>query len=288
MTLKKIVRSLVPVGLLDLRRGYLEMVERRHEDGRHKTFARLNGTVSDTIKSIRSLTPAQRSDVEFLERKFIPSLGLNDELLHQQPSELSDYFGRGLHIWQYPNQLARYLAWLSTNANGVKTYMEIGCRWGGMFILITEWLRKNGANIETVVAIDPIKPTPFIQEYFEFLKTDEFASVTKVKPIYVREFSTSEKVRKLVSEIKPDFVFIDGDHGIHAVLSDHMLVRDNANIIVHHDINSQACPDVSIVWSALKRLEGEFDFFDFIDQYKSVEGNFLGIGVMKRRSRVIN
>lgn len=48
--------------------------------------------------------------------------------------------------------------------------MEIGCRWGGMFILITEWLRNSGADLKTVIALDPIAPTPFISAYFDLLR----------------------------------------------------------------------------------------------------------------------
>jgi hypothetical protein len=87
-----------------------------------------------------------------------------------------------------------------------------------------------------------------------------------------------------VDRIRPDFVFIDGDHSLRGALADHLLVREHARIIVHHDICSDACPDTTFLWEALKRLEShEFDFVEFVNQYPSVTGQFLGIGAMKRK-----
>ena len=173
--------------------------------------------------------------------------------------------------------------WQSQNATGVRRYMEIGCRWGGMFILISEWLRKNGADLDTVIALDLIRPTPFIDEYFRFLRNEN--SPKKIEAIYICDNSTSQAVNDLVTRVKPDFVFIDGDHGLKGVLLDHLLVRDQARIIVHHDVVSNSCPDTALHWNAVKKFERhEFEFFEFVDQYDSVNGSFLGIGAMKRKA----
>ncbi|WP_141340963.1 hypothetical protein [Bradyrhizobium sp. USDA 3458] len=247
---------------------------------RYQRFADLAPFVREAIDTIGSLTSAQRLDVDFLEREFIPALGLNDELLHEQPPELAPNFGKGLHLWQYPNQLAPYLAWLARNSSGVSSYMEIGCRWGGMFVLVTEWLRNSGADLKTVIALDPIAPTPFISTYFDLLQQQ-----AAIEPIYIQDFSTSPLVGAHVDRLKPDFVFIDGDHSLRGALQDHLLVRSHARIIVHHDIHSQACPDTTLLWKALKQFEApSFDTFEFTSQYLSINGSFLGIGAMKRRS----
>ncbi|QOZ33873.1 hypothetical protein [Bradyrhizobium sp. CCBAU 53421] len=92
-------------------------VQQAPED-RYQRFADLAPFVREAISTIAALTPSQRLDVEFLEREFIPALGLNDELLHEQPPELAPSFGKGLHLWQYPNQLAPYLAWLAPMSTG--------------------------------------------------------------------------------------------------------------------------------------------------------------------------
>lgn len=61
-------------------------------------------------------------------------------------------------------------------------------------------------------------------------------------------------------------------------------MRYHASIIVHPDIHSQACPDTTLLWKALKEFEAPvFDAFEFASQYPSVNGSFLGIGAMKRR-----
>jgi hypothetical protein len=281
----QLVKPIIPVGLLNLRQKGQQIRQQKRENERRAKFEQLRCEVLSTIAAIKSLTSQQCHDVKFLENEFIPLLGLNNELLHEQPPELARYFGSGLHIWQYPAQLARYLAWLSGNAKNVNCYMEIGCRWGGTLILVAEWLRKNGANLHTVIAIDPIKPTPFVDEYSRFLQEEKKLGRRKTEMIYVRNYSTSAEVGRLVEQVKPDFVFIDGNHDLRVALEDHMLVRDSARLIVHHDIASQACPDTTFLWKTLKELERfGFDFFEFVDQYESVSGNFLGIGVMQRRN----
>jgi hypothetical protein len=71
---------------------------------------------------------------------------------------------------------------------------------------------------------------------------------------------------------------------LRGAFADHILVRKHARIVVHHDVCSQACPDTTFLWEALKKLEAhDFDVFEFVSQYPSVKGNLLGIGAMKRK-----
>jgi hypothetical protein len=282
--LKQVIKPFVPSGLIELNsRRHHENIKQREIDCRQR-FEGLRNVVSKTVTSIAALSEEQCLNARFLENEFIPSLGLNDENLHEQPVELSQNFGKGLHIWQYPSQLAAYLVWLSKNVAEVKSYMEIGCRWGGMFILVSEWIRKNGAQLRAVTAVDPIKPTPFIEAYFDLLKDRSFKDQSPIQATYLCDFSNSSAVADAVEVIRPDFIFVDGDHGLRGALADHMLVRKNAKIIVHHDVCSQACPDTTFLWKTLKQLEAsEFECFDFVSQYQSVSGSFLGIGAMRRK-----
>lgn len=243
-------------------------------DEKYQYYASISDSVEKTIAAIGDLPVSKCYDIDHVEKELIPSLGLNDEYLEQQPSELSPYFGKGLHLWQYPSQLARYLVWLTHNAKSIRNYTEIGCRWGGTFILVNEWLKKIGAPIEFSLAIDPIAPTPFIQQYI---------GVSSTPVHYIQNFSTSKDVVDYFSAFKPDMVFIDGDHSLQGVMFDHLLVRKAANIIVHHDVASQACPGTTVFWSYVKQAESDFDASEFTQQYDSVAGNFLGIGVLKRR-----
>ena len=122
-------------------------------------FARTLDSIPATIDLIQAVPEDKFRDVAFLEEKLIPSLGLNDENLEEQPKELAPFFGNGLHIFQYPNQLARYMAWLAEYATDTRSYVEIGTRWGGTLIVICEWLRRIGTPLSSVTAIDPIGET---------------------------------------------------------------------------------------------------------------------------------
>jgi cephalosporin hydroxylase len=281
--LKRAVRPIVPIGLIELRSRQQQKREAAEEEARRQRFEQLRHVVGETLVAIDALTEARCSDAEFLEKKFIPSLGLNDERLMRQPPEFLPYYGKGLHIWQYPSQLAAYLVWLTRNSRGITSYMEIGCRWGGMFILISQWIQKNGGQLRNIVAVDPIEPTPFIKAYFELLGKQS-PGRPLIQATYVRDLSNSSAVRELVDRVQPNFVFIDADHRLRGVFSDHMLAREHAQIIVHHDICSERCVDTTFLWESLKKLEThEFDFYEFVSQYPSVKGNFLGIGAMKRK-----
>jgi hypothetical protein len=259
--------------------AHLEVISkssRSHQlEQRYEYYNTIVDAVDDTIELIRDLPLKKCYDTEFLEQTFIPRLGLNNENLNEQPPELAHAFGKSLHIFQYPNQLAKYLVWMSHNARETRKYMEIGCRWGGTFILTSEWLKKIGAPLECSIAVDPIRITPFIERYKE-------SSSHAV--LYINKLSTDPDFIRQFNVIDPDYVFVDGDHSMRGVMFDHLLVRGNANIIGHHDISSIACPDTTLFWSYLKQGEPGFRHNEFVDQYPSVQGSFLGIGVLKRRT----
>lgn len=241
---------------------------------KYQYYTNIVGAVEETIAKIQALPLSRCYDTHYIETQLIPSLGLNDEYLDQQPGEFREFFGKGLHLWQYPSQLAGYLVWLAHNAKNIRCYTEIGCRWGGTFILVNEWLKKIGAPIEFSLAIDPIPRTPFIEKYIEISST----------PVhYLQNLSNSKEVIDYLAMLKPDMVFIDGDHELHAVMLDHLQVRNTAKIIVHHDVFSQACGGTTLFWSYVKQAESDFEAFEFTQQYESVAGHFLGIGVLKRK-----
>ncbi|MBM5815609.1 MAG: class I SAM-dependent methyltransferase [Cyanobacteria bacterium K_Offshore_surface_m2_239] len=226
---------------------------------------------------IKAIPDDKLTDITYLETELIPALGLNNENLHEQPQELSPFMGTGLHVFQYPNQLSRYLAWLTEHAKETRHYVEIGSRWGGTFIVVCEWLRRIGAPLSSAIAVDPIGETPMIKRYGEHLVGDG------IDYQFIKDFSTGPVVKAVFEDRCPDFVFIDGDHSMRGALADHMLARQCARIIVHHDISSDACPETTALWQALKELErGVFAAEEFIDQYPSVKGSFLGIGALKR------
>jgi hypothetical protein len=282
---KRVVKPLVPVGLLEWTYRRHEASVQHAETLRRQRFAALTPVVAQTMAAIAALTPAQCRDATYLETTFIPTLGLNDEYLSEQPPQFAAAYGTGLHIWQYPNQLAAYLVWLADNVDGITSYLEIGCRWGGMFILISEWIRKHTTTLHAITALDLLEPTPFITTYFTLLDQQRTSGHPTPTATYLRHLSTSPEAKTAIDSLRPDFAFIDGDHRMQGVLADHMLVRPHAKIIAHHDIHSQSCRDTTALWTALKTLEAQtYDFHDFTAQYNTVPGHFLGIGAMKRKA----
>jgi hypothetical protein len=242
-------------------------------EDRYAYYERIVDSVDRAIDLIRAVPQSRCLDVDYLEHELIPALGLNNEQLQSQPTELAAHYGKGLHLWQYPNQLARFLVWLAFNANDMRSYMEVGCRWGGTFIVLTEWLRRIGAPLEFAVAVDPIAPTPFIKRYRE---------AADFPVVYLQMLSTSRPFLDYARSAKPEVVFIDGDHRMAGVMTDHANARKYAKIIVHHDISSDACRDTTLFWQYLKLTEDRFESVDFTQQYESVRGSFLGIGALKR------
>ncbi|NBS69628.1 class I SAM-dependent methyltransferase [bacterium] len=204
------------------------------------------------VSLIRESTQEQLRDIIYLEQ-LMCRLGFNDEIMHEQPAIVHRHTG-GLRIWQYPNQFAKYLRFLSDK--NIQTYLEIGCRWGGTFVLTCEYLKPSQA-----FAVDIIDSPVSEYEGGTFLKMD----------------SKSPEFREWMSSKIFDLVLIDGDHSYEGVLNDYSLVKDRARIIVFHDIVNDACPGVVQLWNEIKH---NYEHYEFTDQYADVKGKYLGIGVL--------
>jgi hypothetical protein len=217
------------------------------------------------------------SDASYLEHFLIPSLGLNNENLSEQPPELSSYMGGGLglRIWQYPIQFAKYAALLSRYAQNICSYIEIGCRHGGTYIFHVELLRHlNKSSFQRAVAVDIIEESPFLLQY---------NMVTSISS-FMRENSGTDEFKAFISSSHFDVAFIDGDHSYLGVKNDAEITLDKTNIQVFHDISSDVCPGVPQYWQEHKdTYSSTHDFYEFTDQYESVNGTFLGIGVAVRK-----
>lgn len=226
-----------------------------------------------TKKLFTYLCDEAKNDQNFIEKFLIPHLGLNDEFLHEQPSELSSYYGYGLglKIWQYPHQISKYLILLNKYSKSIKSYAEIGCRNGGTFILHCEYLN----SLSKATAIDIIEESGTLKEY---------RSQTKYVQ-YLQLNSQSDLFKDFINSNKFDLIFIDGDHSYDGVKSDAETTREFCNIQVFHDIVNDACPGVRQYWTELKlNYDNIYEFHEFTDQYDSVNGTFLGIGVAIRKN----
>jgi cephalosporin hydroxylase len=219
------------------------------------------------INLIKNSSIEELTDSFYLENLII-KLGFNTENLWEQPSIVREN-GGGLLIWQYPNQFSKYL--LLLQQQNINSYIEIGCRWGGTFVLTNEYLKMFNKNINTV-AIDiidsPVNNYCLLNDNVEFIKID----------------SRSNEFKIYIENNKFDIVFIDGDHSYEGVKNDYEVSKNSGKIFVFHDISSDACPGVVNFWNELKINNTEiYDFFEFVEQYEEVKvltnNSYLGIGV---------
>jgi hypothetical protein len=201
--------------------------------------------------------------------------GLNDELLEQYPVDLHPFTGRGLRLWQMPDQFAPLLVELSRHR--VQRYMEIGVRHGGSFVATVEYLSRFGELTEAAaVDIDPLRtllPYPLEQPAVRVVQADTqapaFAAWVARQPPF-------------------DLVFVDGLHTYEACRRDVETVRARARLIALHDITNDLVPDVGRVWRELRAgHSGEFDFLEFTEQPGRAGAGpgerVMGIGLALRR-----
>lgn len=195
----------------------------------------------------------------------LPKLGMNNEFLDEMPPELCASYGMGLHFWQYPIQFAPFL--ISMRERPARTYLEIGSRWGGSFVIVDRLLRSLNKDLRSF-AMDLIEMPALLDKY------SSDADVT-----YIRGDSRKRETWDSLPE-QMDVVFIDGDHGYDAVRSDfNMAMQLYPHTIVLHDTVSDSCPGVRLFWQDIRRVFS--DTLEFHQQYPSVNGSFLGIGVVR-------
>jgi cephalosporin hydroxylase len=204
---------------------------------------------------------------DYLE-KLIVKLGFNTEILREQPSIVKEN-GGGLLIWQYPNQFSKYLCLLCKL--NISSYIEIGCRWGGTFVLTNEYLKKFN-NVNKSVAVDIIASP--VSNYCSNNGETEFLNMN----------SQTKEFKDYMNNNHFDLIFIDGDHSYDGVKNDYEISKNSGKIFVFHDTVNDACPGVVQFWNELKNNEHDiYDFHEFTEQYEEVWKNtnqtFLGIGV---------
>jgi len=227
------------------------------------------------LSSLRNIEQARLTDATFLENDLLPHLGLNDDALQEFPVELYPYCGTGLRHWQYPNQFSKYLVLLANFR--IESYLEIGVRHGGTFLLTIEFLQRFN-TLKKALGVD-ITDNPTVREYG-----------TQNDAVCFRLCDSQSAEFKAVIEAEGpfDLTLIDGDHSESGCWHDFLTVRDASSIIAFHDIVSDAVPGVPAVWKRVREeYQDAFDFYEMVDQYPEVRsrtgGNYLGLGVAVRK-----
>lgn len=218
--------------------------------------------MENIIKTIRDIDIDNISQHEL--EQLLPRLGMNGECPEELPKHLSCYFNKGIKFWQYPNQFSEYLKKITTY--DIKSYLEIGCRWGGTFIITTEILRLKNGNIRAY-ACDLMPISKILYEYK--LKYNTFKYIEK------SSFNlTKQDVKEQI-----DLILLDGDHLYEGLQKDFKTsLSFNPKYIVFHDICSDIVPDVGKMWNEVK---SHYKHYEYVQQYDSVVGNYLGIGLIE-------
>lgn len=208
--------------------------------------------------------------------EYICSKGLfpfTQDKLNEFPKELHQYCGKGIGIWQYPNQFGPYLEYiLKLNIN---SYLEIGVAAGGTFTITSELLKNNNELFKSY-AIDPAKPgetlrgghNMFTDNFQKFLDNNDYVK-------YIQDYS--QNLFSHISEQFFDLILIDGDHSYEGVKKDFELFKNHGKYIVLHDIVNHNCPGVIQFWNEIKN---NYEYIEFIDQY-NMDKSYLGIGIIK-------
>jgi cephalosporin hydroxylase len=227
------------------------------------------------VQLIREAPLEKLLDPGYLETDLLPRAGFNDELLHEFPTSLRRHTGLGLLHWQYPNQFSKYLVELSRRS--IESYLEIGVRHGGTFVITVEYLSRFHP-IKDAVAVD-LEPTPGLRRYQK-----SRGGVT-----IMRANSHDQPFQDFVRDHEPfDLVLIDGDHSEEGCREDFETVRDRARIVVFHDIVSDPVPGVGRVWRDVKATYADrYEFLEFTEQYPELQVTvgvpYYGIGVALSR-----
>jgi len=259
--LKKLVRVALPRELLDA-------------VWRHRATRPLQEIDLAVIRLILGCDLARLHDESYLERELLPALGLNGENLDELPSHLHAATAHGLRFWQYPVQFAPYLVHLASLAP--RSYLEIGVRHGGTFVLTTEYLGRV-TGLGRSVAVDLGAP-PTILGYVSKGPGRTFLQLNSRAP----DFTAF-----LCREGPFDVVFIDGDHSPEGVRRDVETVTPYARALVLHDIVSDVYPGPGAVWREMRaEQQDHYVFTEFVTQYDEVVERtgkrWMGIGVAVR------
>lgn len=231
-------------------------------------------TIQQAIKEVKNFDFKSASQKEI--EQILPTFGMNDEELEEMPKIFEPYFGWGIKFWQYPNQFSKLLYFLKDR--DIDSYLELGVRHGGTFILITELLmRYNSFLISHCVDVIPASEILHIYQT-EFRKIPFYYHQIDTHNTFI--FQRLEGRETLIPEIKFDLVFIDACHSYQCAKRDYFLaLMLGAKYILFHDIVNIHTKGSKMLWSEMKKNHKKT--YEFVDQYEEMNGKFLGLGLVE-------
>ena len=231
-----------------------------------------DGDVAAAVDEIRRAEQSTLLDRTWLATYLLPRLGLNDEFRHEFPDALQPFCGHGVRSWQFPCQFAGYLVHLADK--NITSYLEIGVRHAGTFIITCEYLDRF-THLEKMVAVDPFQ-------------SRNLATYQELQPraSHIAAYSTSFAGRQAIGSRMWDHVLIDGDHTASACMFDFLLVKDRARRAAFHDIVSHTNPGVVQTWDAIRHVTPTRRIFEQTQQYaeifaKGQQQTLMGLGVVE-------
>ena len=230
-------------------------------------------SIEQAIQAVKDFdwVNSTREEIE----QVLPTFGMNDESFYEAPKEFQPYMGWRIKFWQYPNQLSGLITLLRDKE--INSYFEIGCRWGGTFIIMSEVFRSKNPHM-ALYANDFIPPSEILDTYQNKFKGNDFMYLQYDSSYVYLFYDLCCKILKPQPQI--DCVFIDGCHMYWCIKEDYRRALNlGAKYIIFHDIVSQSTPPSRVSWNEIKKKHRKT--YEFTDQYESVKGKYMGIGVVE-------
>jgi cephalosporin hydroxylase len=231
-------------------------------------------SIDEAILSVKNFDFRASSQKEIEE--VLPTFGMNDEYLSEIPKIFEPYFGWGIKFWQYPNQFSKLLTFLKDK--DIDSYLEMGVRYGGTFIIINELLLKYQPYLESH-ALDIIPASDILHTYQTKYRDIRFwYHQTESQSPHI--FETIEGGDYVTPYKKLDLIFIDACHSYQCVKRDYYTsLMFGPKYIIFHDIANKSTKGARLAWNEIKRLHKKTH--EFVDQYEGMQGSYLGIGVVE-------
>ena len=228
----------------------------------------------DCIKSVVEFDFANATEKEIEE--VLPTFGMNDEYTDEIPERFREYMGWGIKLWQYPNQFSKLLTFLKNKRIG--SYLEIGVRYGGSFIVINELLKRYNGYVESH-CIDVIAPSDILHTYqHDFVRERFYYHQMESQSPHIFQILANFEYDRLSKKI--DLIFIDGCHSYTCVKQDyHACLMFGPKYLIFHDIVNHHTSGTRLAWNEIKKNHKKT--YEFLDQYDGMKNKFLGIGVVE-------